>query len=286
MSADIVHKHYITISTGQVHLRSLGPMAGPPLVLLHWTPSSGVMFRHAMPLLAEAGLRVHAVDLPGYGRSDPRPPGPQGDWRIADYGRALVEVLRQLGGDAPVLYGGHMGAAAAMEVALQAPERLRGLILDGCPAWDAATRAKIAQHMSGGTPPPIEPEGGHLVKLWAGIGFFRKEWDAERPLEKIAPEDAWGHVVDMIATGFASSAAALVENDMAERARDVRVPTLLLTADGDPLHDQHAKMVEAIPEARDHRFTGPHPLHRPELQAQWVAPILDFVKVLAPAPVR
>ena len=43
---------------------------GPPVVLLHGFPDSGRLWRHQVPVLAEAGFTVIVPDMRGYGRSD------------------------------------------------------------------------------------------------------------------------------------------------------------------------------------------------------------------------
>ena len=43
---------------------------GTPVVLLHGFPDSGRLWRHQVPVLAEAGFQVIVPDLRGYGRSD------------------------------------------------------------------------------------------------------------------------------------------------------------------------------------------------------------------------
>jgi predicted alpha/beta-fold hydrolase len=43
---------------------------GPPVVLLHGFPDSGPLWRHQVPVLAEAGFKVVVPDMRGYGRSD------------------------------------------------------------------------------------------------------------------------------------------------------------------------------------------------------------------------
>src|SRR5919202_1765590 len=43
---------------------------GPPVILLHGFPDTGRLWRHQVPALAEAGLRVIVPDMRGYGRSD------------------------------------------------------------------------------------------------------------------------------------------------------------------------------------------------------------------------
>ena len=47
-----------------------GPSGGEPVLLLHGEPSWSFLYRTVMPVLADAGLRVIAADLVGFGRSD------------------------------------------------------------------------------------------------------------------------------------------------------------------------------------------------------------------------
>ncbi|MGE5829587.1 MAG: haloalkane dehalogenase [Micromonosporaceae bacterium] len=47
-----------------------GPGAGEPVVLLHGEPTWSYLYRAVIPVLADAGLRVIAPDLIGFGRSD------------------------------------------------------------------------------------------------------------------------------------------------------------------------------------------------------------------------
>jgi haloalkane dehalogenase len=47
-----------------------GPGDGEPVLLLHGEPSWSFLYRAVMPVLAEAGYRVIAPDLIGFGRSD------------------------------------------------------------------------------------------------------------------------------------------------------------------------------------------------------------------------
>lgn len=47
-----------------------GPADGPTVVLLHGQPTWSYLYRHMIPILADAGLRVIAMDHLGMGRSD------------------------------------------------------------------------------------------------------------------------------------------------------------------------------------------------------------------------
>ncbi|MBI3216071.1 MAG: haloalkane dehalogenase [Mycobacterium sp.] len=75
--------HYVDVSaadTGPVRMHYLdeGPRDGAPIVLLHGEPTWSYLYRTMIPPLVQAGYRVLAPDLIGFGRSDkPR--------RIDDY---------------------------------------------------------------------------------------------------------------------------------------------------------------------------------------------------------
>ena len=118
-----MRKGYADTPVGQIHYRELG--AGPPLLLLHMTASSSVVFERVAPLLAQ-GRRVIAMDTPGFGLSDP-PPGPDG--AIEHYGRAAVGLLDALGLAEADILGFHTGATIGLELATAAPARCRSLIL-------------------------------------------------------------------------------------------------------------------------------------------------------------
>ena len=55
--------------------RAAGDPTDPVVVLVHGYPESSYMWRHLLPVLAAAGWRALAPDLPGYGDSEPDPPG-------------------------------------------------------------------------------------------------------------------------------------------------------------------------------------------------------------------
>ena len=54
----------------RMHFLDEGPADGPPIVLLHGEPTWSYLYRTMIPPLAEAGNRVLAPDLIGFGRSD------------------------------------------------------------------------------------------------------------------------------------------------------------------------------------------------------------------------
>jgi haloalkane dehalogenase len=54
----------------RMHYLDEGPVDGPPIVLLHGEPTWSYLYRKMVPPLADAGYRVLAPDLIGFGRSD------------------------------------------------------------------------------------------------------------------------------------------------------------------------------------------------------------------------
>src|ERR1700744_2236603 len=67
--------HYVDVAASdtqplRMHYLDEGPHDGPPIVLLHGEPTWSYLYRTMIPPLAEAGKRVLAPALIGFGRSD------------------------------------------------------------------------------------------------------------------------------------------------------------------------------------------------------------------------
>jgi pimeloyl-ACP methyl ester carboxylesterase len=88
--------------------------------------------------LAERGNRVITFDPLGHGASD----RPRQMWRysIAEFARQAIALLDHLELDEVVIGGTSLGANISLEVAANAPERLRGMIVE-MPALDNAIPA-------------------------------------------------------------------------------------------------------------------------------------------------
>jgi haloalkane dehalogenase len=64
--------HYVEVDGGALRIAYVeaGPADAEPVLLLHGEPSWSYLYRRMIPVLADAGLRVVAPDLVGFGRSD------------------------------------------------------------------------------------------------------------------------------------------------------------------------------------------------------------------------
>jgi len=104
----------------RLHVESMG--RGPALVLLHGFALHGGLFAPLLPVLARHH-RVHVVDLPGHGHSDPITP-----WTID---ATVASLERAFAGEAEPLavMGWSLGGVIALHWALANPGRIRRLAL-------------------------------------------------------------------------------------------------------------------------------------------------------------
>jgi len=86
--------HYGTLDGLRFHYLDEGPREAGPILLLHGEPSWCYLYRHMIPPLVEAGHRVIAPDLMGFGRSDkPASQKAHSHARHVAQMRELVETL-------------------------------------------------------------------------------------------------------------------------------------------------------------------------------------------------
>jgi pimeloyl-ACP methyl ester carboxylesterase len=100
--------------------------SGPPVLLLHGFPDCWRLWRHQLPALAEAGHRVLAPDLRGFGGTDK--PERAEDYKMRTLVGDAVGLLDALGVDRAAVVGHDWGAALAWMVAMFAPDRVSRLV--------------------------------------------------------------------------------------------------------------------------------------------------------------
>ena len=207
------------------------------LLLVHAFPLDARMWEPQLATFADA-VPVVAPHLPGFGGS----PG-DGDVMTmhAAAGRCL-EALDEAGVDRAVVCGLSMGGYVALELWRQAGDRFLGLVLANTRAGadseeGAAGRRALAERLGS--------EGnGFLVQSPPPL------------LSAEAPPALWDRVRELIAGQPAASIAAAALG-MAERPDStpdlggIRVPTLVVTSDGDTLipPEVTSPMAEQIPGA-------------------------------------
>jgi pimeloyl-ACP methyl ester carboxylesterase len=127
---------------------------GPPRVIaLHGWGRTHADFNAVLAPSDGEPLDALALDLPGFGATPP-PPSP---WGSADYARALLPVLEEIGG--PVVLVGHShGGRVALCLADMVPGSVGGLVLIGAPVL---------------RPPSKRPSTSYRVIRWLNrIGLY------------------------------------------------------------------------------------------------------------------
>lgn len=264
---------YLDTEHGQLHARYTG--SGEPVVLLHLTPGSGAQFEHVLPLLADQGYEVWALDLLGNGRSAPLPP----DYRFETGAAAIAQAIQAAELRQVKLVGGHMSAQMAVEAVVKRPELATHLVIDGLPLWDRATRERIIGLFDNSAPEPDE-EGAHVLEAWRRALNLHRAWNPRLAMDAPGARRATRALIDSLEQGLdmQRGARAFLEYDVLPQLGKLTLPVLVTTATDDTLHDQHAPTMAALPQARSHEFQGAHPRHRDDAAPEYVRVLVDFFR--------
>lgn len=119
---------HVALTTG-VELAVLETGHGEPVVLLHAWGETHRSFDRLIPLLPPT-LRLVVPDQRGVGESTK----PAGGYSLHDGGEDVVAMLDALGLEACWLVGTSSGGYLAQQVAVEHPDRVRGLVLIGAPS--------------------------------------------------------------------------------------------------------------------------------------------------------
>jgi pimeloyl-ACP methyl ester carboxylesterase len=134
---------FLQVNGIRMHVVSAGQ--GPPILLLHGFPDTHTVWRKQLGVLAQAGFRVIAPDLRGYGETDAPP-------HVHDYAmdqlRADVLALLDVLGISKVRLVGHdWGAAIGWQVCMLAPERIESFVALSVGHPAAIAHAGLGQHL-------------------------------------------------------------------------------------------------------------------------------------------
>jgi pimeloyl-ACP methyl ester carboxylesterase len=123
-----IRQRFRLFSGAEMSVVTAGDASKPAVLLLHGFPGSSTYFRDVIPKLSQTAF-VIAPDLPGFGESDvlPRPSFPA-------FGQAISELLNELAIGPRYLYLHDFGAPAGFHIAMQAPEKVLGLIIQNANA--------------------------------------------------------------------------------------------------------------------------------------------------------
>ncbi len=124
----------IDISAGTIHYEATGPENGRPVVFVHGYMMGGQLWRQVGERLAGLGLRCIAPTFPFGAHTQPLRRG--ADQTIYGVARVVADVLAALDLEDVVLVGNDTGGLVTQLVAVHYPERLGGLVLTSCDAFE------------------------------------------------------------------------------------------------------------------------------------------------------
>ena len=237
-----IRRAFVDTPDGQIHLRRCGEAGSDsiPLLCLHQSPFSSLTYQEVLPLLGR-GRVAAALDTPGFGESFRPAARPS----IPDYARWLLQAAEALGFARFDVLGLFTGAAIASHMAVEAPGRVRRLVLCGPPVFTPDEQARFFETA---WPAPPREDGSHLLVEWNRVMTkalpdvpFPRRCDAFHEFYRGGADAIWGEM-------------AVSQYTLADTLPRISQPTLVLQPDG--IHGDGAEAGAAIPRGVFARLPG------------------------------
>jgi pimeloyl-ACP methyl ester carboxylesterase len=237
--------------------------AGPALLLLHGIPTSSRLWDEVGADLS-AGFDVIAPDMLGYGES--AQPADR-DVSMAAQARLVPPLLDALGVERVVLVGHDLGGAVAQRVAVEAPERISGLVLIDSVSFDSwpIARMRVLRAL---TPP--------FTRRWPRAWFGWFDRSMRRYIPKGEPREAFAAGLSAWSRDRASAEAWIrntramdpqITAEIAPRLAEIAVPAHVVWGKDDRFQKERwaPRLRDAIPGATLTVLDGGHflPWDRP-----------------------
>lgn len=155
-----VMHHFVQLPSLRLHYVEAGQ--GPLVVLLHGFPESWWSWRYQFQALADAGFRVVAPDLRGYGETDKR-----GPFDLDTLAGDVCHLIESLGEKHARIVGHDWGGGVAWHLAGHRPEFCERLVVLNCPHPARMNEALLSK-----------PSWAQLKKSWYFF-FFQLPWVPE-----------------------------------------------------------------------------------------------------------
>jgi pimeloyl-ACP methyl ester carboxylesterase len=179
----------IDVDGVETFYRETGPAGAPVVLLPHGYPCSSFQFRHFMAALGDR-WRLVAPDLPGFGYSSTPDPAAF-SYTFEGYGDFLFRFVEALGLTRYAIYLHDYGSQFGFRVAMAAPERVAGLIVQNGDIYEDELGPKymwLKDYWSNPTPGGRRQMAGNVSEEG-----FRDEFVGELPdrlVERVSP-DLW-----------------------------------------------------------------------------------------------
>jgi len=260
-------KGYADTPMGQVSYRDIGPKtAKVPLLLIHQSWMSMIEFAQIQDELAKLGYRSIAIDLPGYGMSDPAPGQPT----IKDFADNLVSVLDDLHIQKVIVVGHHTGSLIAASFAAHHPDRVVALVLHGNPYFTKAeSEAALAQPDFDRTP---KADGSNFSLFFT----YKVPGDPHPQTPENLRSRTW-LLLSMYLMGPDVGHWAVYHYDMTADALAIRAPTLIVTDAHDGIHYMDVRLAKLRPDFKYEVFSNYTGIDMMDEPKRWAAMVGDYI---------
>lgn len=251
---------YVTARGLQVHYAECGA-GSPAVVLLHEVPRGWTQFGPCMPHLGRF-TRCIAVDLPGYGMSDPFPSRAT----AIEYADVIGEAIGAIAGGPVLIAGVHSGALFAVQIAARRLVDVVALALTGLPMFGSTfpDTPKVPDSPLGET-----YDGGHVARI---VPHFQEKWGYDGPTHRYHDAALQAlQAVDRVYVAY----EAVFECDVAPLLPTLECETWFLSAEQDALYAHDRAAATMLPSARSFVARG---IGR---DLPWCSPVWYSSRVLA-----
>jgi pimeloyl-ACP methyl ester carboxylesterase len=181
----------VTVGGFSINVTDHGPIDGDVVLMIHGFPDSARLWRYQIPALVEAGYRVIAPDLRGFGRSDR--PEQVADCAMAFMAIDMIAILDDIGVDNAHVVGHDWGAALGWYLAGAHADRVRSLVALSAGHPGGFTAAGVAQRekswymlyflIEGLAEERLPADDWYWLRAWARSHTEIDNWiaDLERP---------------------------------------------------------------------------------------------------------
>lgn len=249
---------FVTSDGADIYWKVDGQADRPRLVLLNSIGTDMDLWSPVLPLLREH-VALLRIDTRGHGASD----ASAGDYTLAGLARDIAAVMSAAEWDRAQVAGVSLGGMIAMQMALDMPDRVTGLI----PICTSAAMDRAAWTTRVDT---VRRDGMAGIVNLAMSRFLSPTFIAERPGHAATIRQG---LLTMRAEGYAGCAAAIRDMALADRLNGIACPTLVISGERDistPYTGHGEHLVAAIPGARHIALPAAHlaPFEAPDALAE------------------
>ena len=196
--------NYTEVQGYRIHYVDEGPRDGQVVLLMHGQPSWSYLYRHMIPLLANAGYRVIAPDNVGFGKSDK--PVSQSAHSYQMHIDVMSEFTDTLDLQNATLFAQDWGGLIGLRVVEQRPDRFARIMLSnttlpaagGLQGWLAYPLFKFGVWKEGDIQELNIEDASFSFASWVAYAETSKHFDIEKLFQhsttrELSPQELAGY---------------------------------------------------------------------------------------------